>query len=260
MTVKVQIADLKGYAGQLKRNAEHTDKVLEYVKEWCGQELQAVDAEGLFAKGLDFHDKAYDSVVQMISHLRRILRGSAGELENAAKFYDKADDAARQRIDKLNVPVTQTAREGWEKDVKGYNDAKDPNASLNNPHPEDIDDMTKVLDGITGIALKVVEILTGRKPLEEAMKFLTGDWEAFSRAGAAWKNVGEALAAIGENLDRATLRWTTDGTAMRANRPTASSRTLPMFSSSCRIRSTNLPRPTRRTRSSPTSPPPSSPT
>ncbi|MGX7674533.1 hypothetical protein [Plantactinospora sp. DSM 117369] len=51
------------------------------------------------------------------------------------------------------------------------------------------------------MVLAVVEQLTGRKPVEECVRFLTGDWKAYSKAGDAWRQIGNALEAIGKNVE-----------------------------------------------------------
>lgn len=208
-TFKVRTADLRGYAGLLKRNAEHNDKVLAYLREWCGTEMQAVYSEGLLAKALNFHDNIYGDAERVVSQLGKALRSSATELEKVAKAYDGSDEAAKQRLESAGYHGTVMKRESWEANHSGYADYVDPRQSVTgSPHPEEFSDPTKVLDTIgdtvstTGQALNIIKELTGRNPIEELVQFISGDWQAFSRAGTAFKHVGEALEAIGKNVDR----------------------------------------------------------
>ncbi len=47
-----------------------------------------------------------------------------------------------------------------------------------------------------------VDAITGFSPLEEwVMKPFAGDWDAFDRATQAWGQVGQAVSAVGHNID-----------------------------------------------------------
>lgn len=210
MTIKVETADLRGYAGLLKRNAEHNDQILTYLRQWCGQEMQAVYSEGLLAKALNFHDKIYGNAEWVVTQLGTALRNSAAELEKAAKAYDSSDSAAKQRLEREVYAGTVMTRESWEANHSGYADYVDPRQHVygHSPHPEEFSDPTKVLDTIgdtvsaTGQALNLIKEVTGRNPVEELVQFISGDWQGFSRAGTAYRDVGNALEAIGKNIDR----------------------------------------------------------
>ncbi|MFI7010682.1 hypothetical protein [Streptomyces sp. NPDC050145] len=61
-------------------------------------------------------------------------------------------------------------------------------------------------------------LVFGFNPLDEAMKWLAGDWEAYSRCGQVWGQVGKATGAISENITagNTTLDRTWDGHAADA--------------------------------------------
>lgn len=224
MTFTVETADLRGYVGLLNRNAEHNDRVLDYLRQWCKQDMQAVHSEGLLAKALDFHDRYVADAEYLVTELGRALRGSAVELEKAARLYDGSDRAAKERFERhgSRLPLT---REGWEAGHSGYADYMNPIDVINgSPHPEEFGDPTKVLDSIgdtisaSGTVVNLLQQITGRNIVEEVVQFLTGDWQAYSRAGTAWRHIGEALERIGKNVDRglASLDHAWDGTASEA--------------------------------------------
>lgn len=224
MTITVKAADLRGYAGLLNRNAQHNDQILAYMSEWCGKEMQATNSEGLLARALGFHDTYYAEAEGLIKKLGQALRGSAAELEKAAKLYDGSDKAARERLESAYI-ATVTARDGWEASHSGYADYMNPlDAIGGSPHIADFNDPTKVLDVVgdtvsaSGQALKLIEQLTGRNPVAELVQFVSGAWEAFSRAGAAWRHIGDAMERIGKNVDRglASLDHAWDGNASEA--------------------------------------------
>jgi uncharacterized protein YukE len=223
MTIKVKTADLRGYVALLNRNAEHNDKILAYLREWCGSEMQAIDSEGLLAKALNFHDRIYADAENLITQLGRALRGSAAELEKAAKLYESSDEAAKQRFEsQFSNP---TAREGWEAGHSGFADYMNPlDVIAGTPGYREFSDPTKILDKIgdaispVGLVVSFIEANTGVDPLKRAGRFFAGDWEAYSKAAGAWRNIGEALERIGKNIDRglASLDRAWDGSASDA--------------------------------------------
>lgn len=208
MTVDVETKELRGYAGLLERNAGHVDKVLDYVKTWCGKEMQATNAEGLFAKMTDFHDDAYPRTVQALDQVSKLLRGSAAELKDAAKQYDGSDEKARLRLDKLSAAAGVDVRADWEAKASGYQDIRDAGHTKVEPSVLEVrDGVDKVLNSITdatsmaGMVLRVVEELTGRKPIEELVEFVSGDWESFSRCADVWGSVAKTLEDVAYNID-----------------------------------------------------------
>ncbi|MEQ4300104.1 hypothetical protein ABNF97_01715 [Plantactinospora sp. B6F1] len=223
MTVKVKTADLRGYAALLNRNAAHNDKILAYLRQWCGAEMQAIDSEGLLAKALNFHDRIYADAENLINQLGQALRGSAAELAKAAKLYDGSDEAAKERFERqFSNP---TAREGWEASHSGFADYMNPlDLLVGTPSYEQFSDPTKILDkigdatSISGTVLNFIQEATGVNPLDRAGRFFAGDWEAYSRAAGAWRVIGEALERIGKNIDRglASLDRNWDGGASEA--------------------------------------------
>lgn len=227
MSVDVATADLRGYASLLERNAGHIEQVCAYVKQWAGKEMQAINSEGLMAKALDFHDKAYARSVEVLDHLALVLRGSAGELKLAADKYDTTDAAARDRLDKLSQsmlgPDGVGTRAGWEATAKGFQDIRDPGSHTKvEPSVLEVrDEIDKVLNSITdatslsGAILRVVEELTGRKPVEELVEFVSGDWENFSKCADVWDSVADTLEDVAYNIDHgnAAMDYGWSGTA-----------------------------------------------
>ncbi|MZD10464.1 hypothetical protein GTW43_36120 [Streptomyces sp. SID5785] len=65
---------------------------------------------------------------------------------------------------------------------------------------------------------EVLNAVFGFNPLDEVMKALVGDWEAYSRCGQAWGHVGEAFGALAQNITagNTTLDRTWDGHAADA--------------------------------------------
>ncbi|MEN3613718.1 hypothetical protein AAH979_29735 [Plantactinospora sp. ZYX-F-223] len=209
MTFKVKTADLRGYVGLLNRNAEHNDKILAYLRQWCGQEMQAISSEGLLAKALNFHDRIYDDAVNLVTQLGQALRASAAELDKAAKLYDGSDKAAKERFESSQYVVNgHSQREGWEASHSGFADYMNPlDVLTGTPSYTEFSDPTKVLDKIaevsmTGMVMNFIEELTGTNPLQKIAEFVAGDWKAYSRTAGAWRAIGEALERIGKNIDR----------------------------------------------------------
>jgi len=222
-TVKVRTADLRGYVGLLNRNAGYNDQILAYLRQWCGQEMQAVSSEGLLAKALNFHDRIYADAENLITRLGQALRSSAAELEKAAKLYDGSDQAAKERFESQYVgSIVQ--RESWEASHSGYADYMNPlDVLVGTPAYSEFSDPTKVLDkvfelSLTGMVVNFIQELTGTNILEKVATYFSGDWEAYSRTAGAWKDIGEALERIGENIDRglASLDHAWDGSASEA--------------------------------------------
>lgn len=223
-SVKVNTADLRQYVGLLNRNAEHNDKVLAYMRQWCGADMQAVNAEGLLAKALDFHDRIYNDAVNLVTELGKAVRGSAAELEKAAKLYDSSDTAAKERFEHQYVPPGNglPARESWEATHSGYADYMNPlDLLVGTPGYQEFKDPTKFLDklsdatSLSGLVLSYLEQAFGFNPVEKLVLYLSGNWEAYSKAAGAWGTIGEALERIGKNIDRglASLDHAWDGTA-----------------------------------------------
>ncbi|ROT29346.1 hypothetical protein [Micromonospora sp. HM5-17] len=224
MTVKVRTADLRGYAALLKRNAEHNDAVLAYMRQWCGTEMQAVNAEGLLAKALNFHDRIFADAEHLITQLGRALRGSAAELEKVAKAYDSSDQRAMARLEMEHYNKVWT-RESWEASHTGFADYMNPLDVLKGtPSYTEYNDPTKILDkigdtiSVSGAVVNYIQELTGVNPLEKFAEFFSGNWQAYSKAAGAWRNIGEALERIGKNIDRglASLDHAWDGGASEA--------------------------------------------
>lgn len=223
MTVKVKTGELRGYVALLNRNAEHNDKILAYLRQWCGAEMQAIDSEGLLAKALNFHDRIYADAENLINQLGRALRGSAAELAKAAKLYDSSDEAAKERFE--HQYSNPTAREGWEAGHSGFADYMNPLDVLGGtPAYEEFSDPTKILDkigdatSISGTVLNFIQEVTGVNPLDKVGRFFAGNWEAYSKAAGAWRAIGEALERIGKNIDRglASMDRAWDGSASEA--------------------------------------------
>lgn len=211
MTVEVKSGELLGYAGLLDRNAGYADEILGYVKTWAGEEMKATNAEGLLTDALNIHDKAYAQSVEVLTKVGTVLRGSAIELRGAAKRYSDADQKERERLDKLSAELGGgvVARVGWEATASGYKDLREPAGWIKvEPSVIEVREwIDKVLNGITdatsisGLVFRVIEELTGRKPVDELVQFLTGDWKAYSRCADVWGSVAGMLEDIAYNVD-----------------------------------------------------------
>lgn len=211
MGTEVKTGELRGYAGLLERNATEIDRLREYVQTWTGKEMQAVNAEGLLGKALTFHDKVYAGSYKVLGQVGQVLRGSAGELRKAAGHYDDTDEKESKRLDQLagaagGQPVR---RAGWEATASGYKDIRDPSMHIHvEPSVHEVQDwIDKVLNSVTDATsitaglLRVLEETTGRKPVEELVQFVSGDWEAFSRCADVWSSVAGALEDVAYNID-----------------------------------------------------------
>jgi uncharacterized protein YukE len=166
----------------------------------------------LLGRALTFHDKIYAGSEKVLKQIGQVLRGCATELKAAAKHYDDTDDQEAKRLDKLAGGAggwTPTQRAGWEATAAGYNDIRDPSFHVKvEPQPQEVREwIDKVLNSITDSTsitagvLRVVEELTGRKPVEEMVEFVSGDWEAFSKCADVWDSVAGVLEDVAYNID-----------------------------------------------------------
>ncbi|NUT18068.1 MAG: hypothetical protein HOV77_02700 [Hamadaea sp.] len=211
-TVQVKTADLRGFAGQLKANAGYVDNVLKHVQDFAGDALSGATDAGLFGKALGFHGKAVSSVTEMLTHLSKVMRGSATELEAAAKFYDHADEAARERIEEASYSFL--ARTSPDHSSYGYKDVHDLSGGLPTPYAEEYGDPYHIqafldsvgdMASISGLIFRLIELLTGKKPLEDVANTFAGDWEAWGACSIGWRQVGDYLAQIAENINRGAI-------------------------------------------------------
>ncbi len=221
MAVNVEPDELRDYGKMLVRNGLSAEKARSYVDEWAGSEMEAVAAEGLFAKMLDIHDSTRDAVKDSVLQIGVLVRNSGQELEKAAKFYEDADEKAKQNLDAkakrlmfLGGSGTTTRPDGA-KTAKNYADVKDTAEMFKGtPGYHDVVENDPMKQGFVGNAADVLELssiaswifgtiqgLTGRDLLDELTKEFTGDWEAWAKCAGTWRALGEWVEAIGENME-----------------------------------------------------------
>ncbi|WP_162907311.1 hypothetical protein [Allorhizocola rhizosphaerae] len=163
----------------------------------AGSGMEAVASEGLFAKMLDIHDSTRNAVKDSVLQIGALVRNSGQELEKAAKFYDDADEKAKQDIDAKAKRLMHlggsgtTVRPAGAKTAKNYVDVKDTAKMFTGtPGYTDVAGNDPMKQGFVGTRFEVLELssiaswifgtiqgLTGRDLLDELTKQFTGDWE-----------------------------------------------------------------------------------
>jgi len=206
--VRVHPAELSGYAKQLERNGDSAIDMWRYADGYM--DFSALSTGGLINLVLEGHKHAYSAGRSICQYTHTLLHASSQELTKAAHWYRSTDEAAAERIDHLNVGVPRPpGRQPG--DLTGrahgrYTDLADPRHGLNGATSLDLTDpsqpISTVLDLISPAAwaFGLVEAITGRNiPGEVAQEFV-GDWEAWSKAGSVWEQLGQAFAELGHNV------------------------------------------------------------
>ncbi|MDG4857178.1 WXG100 family type VII secretion target [Streptomyces sp. T-3] len=111
--------------------------------------------------------------------------------------------------------------------MSAFSDVVDPMSFLTPPgQPEAFPQGTpaKIIGGISDALsptywiTTAFDIILGVNPLDEAVQWFAGDWEAFAKAGEALQNVGKALDGVADNIKsgNSALDATWDGNAADA--------------------------------------------
>jgi hypothetical protein len=220
VTVKVDPAALRGYAGQLERNAEAFAALDKYCERYCD------DAGGLtgllWATAVPATNLAAEMLYGLLRSAKENLSDTGLNLEAAATRYESNDEAAAERI-WTTRPRWSTPPNQWvANDTSHVGDFNDP-AAVNPSPPAKNKDMEKKIektfDTISEIDQWLEKVLSFSLR-KELFPWLTGDWGKVREMAEAYGALGggAGVLAVDTNIQYGmkSLSSLWDGSAAEA--------------------------------------------
>lgn len=212
MSVKVDPAQLYGYASQLERNG---DFLVAPLREYCGAQCGRTDGGGLVALGRPIVDLTVDVTTDLLSSGQRNLFQVAVNLRAAADRYRAGDLAAAERI--WLVLPRRSAPEGYldRNDDRHPGDYRDPFAPRPAPPPEhaEFDGSIEEARHHIGVIDDMLERYVHFSLAEQVLPWISGDWgtlreNADGYAALAGADGVQALRHnLGYGLDSLSASW-----------------------------------------------------
>lgn len=218
--IKVDPAALRGYAGQLERNAEAFGDLEKYCEKYCD------DAGGLtgllWVTAVPATNLAAELLYGLLRSARENLFDTALNLEAAATRYESSDEAAAERIWTSRPRWSAPAVQWVDNDTSHVGDFKDPTAVDPAPPAKNKDmekKIEKTMDVISDIDRWLEKVLSFSLR-GELFPWLTGDWGKVREMAAAYGTLGggTGVLAVDGNLQygMASLSSQWDGPAAQA--------------------------------------------
>jgi hypothetical protein len=197
------------YAEILRAQGEYQDDAIKYLDKHIGAGIK--EGDGLIIPADEFNPKIVEAVRSAIKEAQSFFEESAAAMQDVADYYEKTDTDNAAELDK-----TYTDGEGIVIDYPDGPNAVSPPAEITDPTevlkapgtPEKFDDgpfeAVKAINTYTSLSKAVRELAAllndNKDPFEEAVKEITGDWEAFAKASKACENLAKFYAHIYANL------------------------------------------------------------
>lgn len=214
------VARVEGFAGELEDLGLDAKLGVAYAEE---QVVVSGADSGYIVDVADSVRQIRADAVQLLLDLQDALRVSSSELLMVCRMLDDVDQAVREQFDALvpadayPVPPQDLAAVSVDDVDDGIDEEVEPgvggivvgpaSAYLNDPVAADaaysdwqqVVDVTDLLSPSTYI-LKGLELVLGYNPIHELAEWMTGDWEAVSKAGSAMVQLAEYADICSLNL------------------------------------------------------------
>jgi uncharacterized protein YukE len=226
MSFQVESTDVDSYGKLVGRAVEDVGACVDYLKKATVDKGLAAELWEMCASE---HEQYVSDGSQVLTKVRGVLESASGELSKVATYYRETDREQAARVD-ATYPCSRKPAPGDPGSGSGarFNDAKDAGAELKpvggdknylEGHLAEYQfapvhkTLGTLLDFGSPSAMvnEGCKLFLGIDPFGEALKWVTGDWDAYSDCGTVWANLGKACGAIADNVkagnDTLTSSW-----------------------------------------------------